>query len=138
MKVRDLIEQEISIDVYDDFCDEIAIAFDGPLVLTHEGEWHFWDVLNYEVKLYSHGGDIHAVVCVDDENEEVRVRRLKKQVNSFMHKQDIVHKKITTNGFILREFNSLLLHQNRRKKSNENVHSTFYQGADRRNIRSNV
>ena len=25
MKVRDLIEQEISIDVYDDFCDEIAI-----------------------------------------------------------------------------------------------------------------
>ena len=83
MKVRDLIEQEISIDVYDDFCDEIAIAFDGPLVLTHEGEWHFWDVLNYEVKLYSHGGDIHAVVCVDDENEEVRVRRLKKASEFF-------------------------------------------------------
>ena len=52
MKVRDLIEQEFDVDVYDDVCEELGIAFCGPLVLTDLGKEKFADVLNYGVSLY--------------------------------------------------------------------------------------
>lgn len=34
MKVRDFIKQSIDVDVYDDVCEELAIAFCGPMELT--------------------------------------------------------------------------------------------------------
>ena len=37
MKVKDLLEMEISVDVYDNVCDELAIAFEGPMELTEAG-----------------------------------------------------------------------------------------------------
>lgn len=52
MKVKDLIAKEIDIDVYDDVCEELGIAFCGPLSLTEAGARHFADVLEYEVGIY--------------------------------------------------------------------------------------
>ena len=79
MKVRDLISQEIDIDVYDDVCDALAIAFCGPVELTPEGEAQFSEVMDYDVKLY---GD-HAVVCVDDDEDRTWRRRLRKAKEFF-------------------------------------------------------
>lgn len=45
MKVKDLITQEIDIDVYDDVCEELGIAFCGPVELTDDGAHEFADVL---------------------------------------------------------------------------------------------
>ena len=61
MKVRDLIEQDICVDVYDDVCEALAIAMDGPIRLTKAGKKKFEDVLDYEVKL----ADGCAIVSVD-------------------------------------------------------------------------
>lgn len=70
MKVKDLIEQEISIDVYDDVCEELAIAFDGPQPLTDEGKEHFAEVLGYDVKLHYNGAETVAIVNVDAPGDE--------------------------------------------------------------------
>lgn len=84
MKVSDLITQEVDIDVYDDVCEELGIAFCGPLVLTEAGRERFGEVLDYEVSLRTGTcyGDI-AIVHVDDEDEEVWERRLKKAKEFF-------------------------------------------------------
>lgn len=70
MKVKDLIEQEICIDVYDDVCEELAIAFDGPQPLTEHGTKHFADVLGYGVKLHDNGSETVAIVNVDAPGDE--------------------------------------------------------------------
>ena len=67
MKVRDLIEQEICVDVFDDVCEELYIAMDGPICLTEDGEKKFSEVLDYGVKLHFNGQDIVGIVNVDDE-----------------------------------------------------------------------
>lgn len=58
VKVRDLIEQEICVDVVDDVCEELYIAMDGPIRLTEDGEKKFSEVLDYGVKLHFNGRDI--------------------------------------------------------------------------------
>ena len=67
MKVRDLLAQEIDIDVYDDVCDELAIAFCGPVALTPEGERRFAEALEYTVTLHDNGADTVAIVLVEDD-----------------------------------------------------------------------
>ena len=74
MTVRDLIEQEIDIDVYDDVCESLAIAFCGPMELTDAGLKKFGEVLDYPVSLR----DGYAVVKVDDPEDKVWKARLKK------------------------------------------------------------
>lgn len=84
MKVRDLLPQEIDIDVYDDVCEELAIAFCGPLKLTKEGEREFAEVLDYEIELATEAyGLTCAVVHVDDTDEKVWKRKLRKAKNFF-------------------------------------------------------
>ena len=80
MKVRDLIQQEIDIDVYDDVCEELAIAFCGPQELTEEGEKEFAEVLDYEIELNMHSyGDMPAaIVHVDDPDDAVWEARLER------------------------------------------------------------
>lgn len=81
MKVRDFIKQEIDIDVYDNVCEEIGIAFCGSLELTEVGESEFADVLEYDIEIYPEC----AVVDIDDEEEEVwecRLKRAKKFFNA--------------------------------------------------------
>lgn len=78
MKVRNLIEQSIDIDVYDDVCEELGIAFCGPLKLTEEGVKEFSEALDYEVELNSN----YAIVSVDAPEGEWQ-KRLKKAKKFF-------------------------------------------------------
>ena len=72
MKVKDLLEQAVSTDVYDNVCDELAIAFEGPMELTDEGKEHFAEVLEFDIFL----GDDHVTVDVDDYDEAEFERKL--------------------------------------------------------------
>ena len=82
MKVRDLIALEIDIDVYDDVCEELGIAMCGPVVLTPEGQEHFAEVMDYEVTI-NNGSYMTATVHVDDDEDKVWKRRLKKAIEFF-------------------------------------------------------
>lgn len=87
MKIRELIAQNIDIDVYDDVCDEIAIAFVGPMALTEEGEKKFGEVMDYDVECISGqetwSGFDHAIVLVDDPDEKVWKKKLRKAKDFF-------------------------------------------------------
>ncbi len=85
MKVRDLLDQEIDIDVYDSACDDIGIAFCGPMKMTEEGEKKFAEVLDYEIKLSRGYGMSVCVVEVDKDNapDKVVMKRIKKAKEFF-------------------------------------------------------
>lgn len=85
MTIRDLIQMEIDIDVYDDVCEDLAIAFCGPQLLTDEGEKEFADIMDYEVEINpcSYGGLPAAIVLVDDPDEKVWEERLAKAKRFF-------------------------------------------------------
>ena len=78
MTVRDLIQQGIDIDVYDDVCEELGIAFCGPQKLTEEGKKEFSDVLDYPVKLHYNGLDTVVIVNIDDPDDAVWEKRLER------------------------------------------------------------
>ena len=62
MKVKDMIKMEIDVDVYDNVCEELAVAFcGGDVRLTDEGKREFADVLEYDVDL-----DLDNYVAVVD------------------------------------------------------------------------
>ena len=83
MLVRDFIKKEIDIDVYDDVCEELGIAFCGPLFLTEEGKEHFAEVLDFEITIiYGYDFD-NAVVSVDDIDDKVWKRKLRKAQEFF-------------------------------------------------------
>ena len=80
MKVKDLIAQEIDIDVYDDVCEELGIAFCGPLELTDAGMEKFGEVMEYDVKINANGlcGFPFVVVCVGGRKDwKSRLRKAK-------------------------------------------------------------
>lgn len=67
MTIRDLIRQEIDIDVYDDVCEELGIAFCGPQPLTPEGEKEFAEIMDYEIRINQHSyGDLPAAILMID------------------------------------------------------------------------
>ena len=61
MKISEFIKLDHDIDVYDDVCEELGIAFCGPIELTPEGSAHFAEVLEYDIEI----NDSCAVVCID-------------------------------------------------------------------------
>ena len=80
MTVRDLIGQNIDIDVYDNVCEELVIAFCGPLTLTPEGAEKFEDVMDYGIILENPGSPcMIALVDVDgpDGAWQKRLRKAK-------------------------------------------------------------
>ena len=81
MKVRDFIKEDFDIDVYDDVCESLAIAFVGPMALTPAGEKKFSEVLDYDVEL--HGALDSATVCVDSVDDKTWKRRLRKAKEFF-------------------------------------------------------
>ena len=85
MTVRDLLPMEIDIDVYDDVCEELGIAFCGPVKLTEDGARKFADVLDYELTLvpHSYGGYPAYIVHVDDAEDAVWEDRLAKAKEFF-------------------------------------------------------
>lgn len=84
MTIREFIQQEIDIDVYDDVCEELSIAFCGPQPLTPEGEKEFADIMDFEVEInpHSYGDMAAAIIHIDDPDEKVWEKRLK-QVRKF-------------------------------------------------------
>lgn len=78
MKVRDLISQEIDIDVYDDVCEELGIAFCGPMALTAAGEAEFAEVMDYEISITNDYAIVHV-----DAPEGVWQKKLKKAKRFF-------------------------------------------------------
>ena len=68
LTVKELLNEYIDIDVYDDYDERIGIAFCGPAQLTSEGEKYFADVFDTEVDIFR---DI-AILHIED-----NVKRLK-------------------------------------------------------------
>lgn len=85
MTIRDLIQQEIDIDVYDDVCEELGIAFCGPQPLTPEGEKEFAEIMDYPIQInqHSYGNMPAAIVLIDDPDEKVWKKRLEKAKQFF-------------------------------------------------------
>ena len=83
MKVRDLLKMEIDIDVYDDVCEELGIAFCGAVELSEEAKEHFAEALDYDLSFQGSGKYAIAIVHVDDPNEKVWKRRLAKAKELF-------------------------------------------------------
>ena len=85
MTIRDLIQQEIDIDVYDDVCEELGIAFCGPQPLTPEGEKEFAEIMDFPVTInpHSYGNLPAAIVRIDDPDEAVWMARLEKAKQFF-------------------------------------------------------
>ena len=79
MKVRDLLKMDVDIDVYDDVCDSLSIAFCGPAELTEEGEAHFATALSLD---FTFIGDV-ALIHVDDPDEKTWKRNLKQAKELF-------------------------------------------------------
>ena len=59
MKVKELITQDVDVDVYDNICESIAIAFVGPIELTETGKEQFGETLDLEVEI---SGDTATVI----------------------------------------------------------------------------
>ncbi|MBO5967287.1 MAG: hypothetical protein J6S14_02180 [Clostridia bacterium] len=71
MRVKEFLNMALDIDVYDDVCEELGIAFCGPAKLTKAGKKHFAEALKLEVKLHNNGSDVVAIVSVDDPDEDI-------------------------------------------------------------------
>lgn len=83
MTVKDLLKMEVDIDVYDDVCEELGIAFCGPQKLTKEGRKKFAEVLDFPVEFFNNGLSIIAIVQIDDQSDEVWESRLEKAKELF-------------------------------------------------------
>ena len=75
MKVKELLKMEIDVDVADDVCESLYIAFCGPIKLTPAGKREFADVLEYEVDVWEDGGC--ACVHVDGDDWKHKLKRAK-------------------------------------------------------------
>ena len=76
--VRNFIKLDADIDIYDNVCEELGIAFCGPMGLTEEGEREFAEILDLNVDIYTSGdGYKTAVLRIDDESSKVWKRRLR-------------------------------------------------------------
>lgn len=73
IKIREFIKMDIDIDVVDDYCEELYIAFCGPLGLTAAGETAWADVLDMDIDITHIGGyNPIAVVLVEDSEQKMQ------------------------------------------------------------------
>ena len=63
MTVKEFLEKEFDIDIYDDVCEELGIVFCGPCELTEEGKNIFEPIMNCEVKVWE--DDCQALLLID-------------------------------------------------------------------------
>lgn len=84
LTLRDFIKLEEDIDIYDDVCEELGIAFCGPVKLTQEADNYFSDILDLNVDIFTDfQGYKTAVLKIDDPDEKVWTNRLKKALEFF-------------------------------------------------------
>ena len=82
IKLKELIEMDIDIEVYDDVTQELDMSFVGPIKLTEEGQKEFKEVLEYNVTLYE--DEKYAIVkCADEEPEIKWIIKFKKAFKFF-------------------------------------------------------
>ena len=63
--VSEFIKQEIDVDVYDDVCESVNIAFCGPVELTEEGKDRFGGILDLKVYIrYEDGNPETALLLI--------------------------------------------------------------------------
>lgn len=82
--VAELLKMEVDIDVYDDYTEELGIAFCGPVELTEEGQKYFEPVLNLNVAMVMDytGYTDYGVVEIDElDNPEEALDMLCKLFN---------------------------------------------------------
>lgn len=75
MKVKDLLRMQIDIDVYDNVCEELGIAFCGAMKLTNKGKKRFADALEYDIILDGHNNV--AIIDIDFPDWEDRLAKAK-------------------------------------------------------------
>lgn len=75
MKVREFITREDDIDVYDNVCEELGIAFCGPLKLRAEGKKKFTEVLEYDIDVQEKY--CTAIIDVDGDKWKEKLRKAK-------------------------------------------------------------
>ena len=80
MKVKELLTMDIDVDVFDDVCDSLAIAFCGPAELTEAGKEHFAKALEMDCGFNKIG---YCIVHVDDPDEKTWTRNLKQAKELF-------------------------------------------------------
>ena len=83
MKIKEFITLDTDIDVYNDVCEELGIAFCGPAVLTEEGKKHFAEVLEYDIELDTTGEIWTSAVHVDGDDGNKWKKRLRKAEEFF-------------------------------------------------------
>ena len=82
MTVREFIElwadgTHDDIDVYDNVCEELGIAYCGSIELTKAGEEHFKEVLDYEIEIETNPRYSVAIVDVDKHDWKSRLKKAK-------------------------------------------------------------
>lgn len=83
MKIKDLIEMNIDIDIYDNETQEVVdIGFVGPIKLTEEGENKFKEVLEYKVTLDKEH-NWASINCTDEEPQISWLTKAKKAQELF-------------------------------------------------------
>lgn len=71
MKVREFIEMDIDVDVVDDLCEELYIAYVGPMRMTEEGAKKFTEVLECNIEV----SEDEAILCVNDDEKLLKRAR---------------------------------------------------------------
>ncbi len=82
MKISEFIElwadgAHEDIDVYDNVCEELGIAYCGGIELTKAGEEYFKEVLDYEIEIETNPRYSVAIVDVDKRDWKSRLRKAK-------------------------------------------------------------
>lgn len=65
------------IDVYDNVCEELGIAYCGGIELTKAGEEQFKEVLDYEIEIETNPRYSVAIVDVDKHDWKSRLKKAK-------------------------------------------------------------
>lgn len=91
LTVRDLLRIDCDVDVYDDVCEELGIAFCNPFdddevhnwteYLTERGMKQFSDVLDYPIHIERYGDayeGYNIIVHIDDDDDTIWKKRLKR------------------------------------------------------------
>lgn len=81
MKVKDIIETQTDIDVYDNYTEELGVAYCGTK-LTEAGKKEFADVLEYEIESISND---FAIIAIDNgtDTETVTKKKLARAMKMF-------------------------------------------------------
>ena len=84
MTVRELLTKDIDIDVCDDVCESLYIAFCGPIELTPLGEIEFAGALDLEGDMPAENDCcMPAIIHVDHPEEQIWRRNLREAKHLF-------------------------------------------------------